>query len=1070
MSNTDEVRFKGSGKEYKDDRGGATLIPSAVVGIVKNNIDPTRSGRLEVFIKRLGSTNPDKPAYWTTVRYLSPFFGNTPNTAAPQGYGDYVGNPNSYGFWATPPDIGTEVICVFLNGDPNEGYYIGSIPKPGLTHMTPAIGASDSVIPNKGEAESYGGATRLPVSEINNANEKQSNNPTLTNQPRPIHSYQAAIYNKQGLLRDPDRGPISSSSVRESPSRVFGMSTPGRPIYQGGYDDASLVKAIADNSIPDKNFQVIGRTGGHSFVMDDGDITGKDQLIRLRTATGHTILMNDAAQTLFIIHANGQSYIELGKEGTIDMYSTNSVNIRTQGDLNLHADRNININAGKDLNINAENVQIESEKATNMFTGTNFSQSVKGSFTNKVEGGMSHASSGPASFASSGTTYINGPSAVNLNTGSSGLVPKDVKQVAKVKHTDTLYDEKKGFAAAPGKLTSITSRAPAHAPWLDANKGVDAKTTLSASANFPPPASSQLDKINQSAPPAPLSPATPTVVTTVPNVAASNATNATSIDKPTSNALVSQMAVNAATNPITSTAVKQSVGTLLANGSPVSAIMGSTGLTPEQVATSGHIKPGMEVAINAAIASGNTLENAMPATVWTGKDGVNSLNDFIKNQNVQVSATQTLLDKSKTALVSQGLLTGNESPTQASGLILATASAGVGPVTDYVKTVANVGNNALGTLTSALPPGTLNPVAGSISNLIAGGKMAAGLADKVMGGLAVPGTPDTPEGVSKGLFSKITDGFKALKAGIPQNLTSINAKNKAEQESGEATSPETSATAAADASAASKVVTATTSVNISETLSKAFNAVQSGNIPGVSGINTGNLSGMASAAAGVYAFAKSTGESLASGASNLPGGTSGLSQLVQGNLPTTVPGTADIKKSLSAIGSAVSGTIDGTTDVVNGLKDKLKNSSLASFASAGLSQNDLAKLNGSINSISAGGAQEIKLPTFAEGTNDTESLQSQSRSLLGNDKIPNLSFGSFKPKILSPAETAKYDKLKSELDELEDTRWDLRKVYLDFRVKYGSSATETISAQEAYDKVLADIDKIKQQMAEIATS
>ena len=106
---------------------------------------------------------------------------------------------------------------------------------------------------------------------------------------------------------------------------------------------------------------LVSRRGGHSIVMDDGDVTGKDQLIRLRTALGHQILMSDDGQTLFIIHANGQSYIELGKEGIIDMYATNSVNIRTQGDLNLHADNNININAKNDLNIAANNIKINAE-------------------------------------------------------------------------------------------------------------------------------------------------------------------------------------------------------------------------------------------------------------------------------------------------------------------------------------------------------------------------------------------------------------------------------------------------------------------------------------------------------------------------------------------------------------------------------------------------------------------------------------------------------------------------------------------------------------------------------------
>lgn len=1047
MANSDDVRFKGSGKEYKDDRGGATLIPSAVVGIVKNNIDPTRSGRLDVYVKRLGSSNPDNPAYWTTVRYLSPFFGSTPNTSNPEAHGEYVGNPNSYGFWATPPDIGTEVVCVFLNGDPNEGYYIGSIPRPGLTHMTPGLAASDSIIPNKGEAESYGGATRLPVSEINNANDKQNNNLTLSYQPRPIHSYQAAIYNKQGLLRDPDRGPISSSSVRESPSRVFGMSTPGRPIYQGGYDDSSIAKAISDSSVPDKNFQIIGRTGGHSFVMDDGDIIGKDQLIRLRTSTGHTILMNDAAQTLFIIHANGQSYIELGKEGTIDMYSTNSVNIRTQGDLNLHADRNININAGKDLNINAENVQVESEKATNMFTGTDFSQSVKGNFTNKVDGSMSIASSGAASLASSGTTYINGPSAVNLNTGSSSLVPKDVKQVTKVKHTDTLYDSKKGFAAAPGTLSSITSRAPAHSPWADAGKGVNAKTNLSASANFAPAASPAVAAANSAAPAAPTQTTSPTVATTVPVTA----TASTNMSKATTSALTSQMAVNAATGPAAD-AVKATAGTVTTNGT-ATAVLGATALTPDQLAIAGYIKPGIETAINAAIASGKSLSDAIPPTAWTGKDGVNSLADYLKSQNVQVSATQELLSKSKDSLVKTGVLTGKESETQSGGLILAAASAGVGAVTDFMKKVATTGTAAFNSVASVFKS---NPTVGSVTNLIAGGKMAAGMADKVMGGLNVPGIPDSATSAAKGLFDKITSSFKSLTAGVPQNLTAINAKNKAEEDVANTKPADSASTGllAAAKSAASKVGETISSTNIMSTLESAFknnqqailNQPQLGTIAAATGLGLKIT----------QSISKSMTSGVASGVDNLPGGGSSVSNIVKGDLPQSVPGTSLIKSSLASISSAASGMIDSTAGVVNGLKDKLSGASLSAFASLGLNQADLAKLNGAINSVSAGGADQIKLPTVAEATNNVSELVAQSKNLLGNPKIPSLSFGSDSSTSsstmlsISQARRAAADKVK-----------EAQKAYEESLASTGNrSDPATATAFAEYKQALADMDKV----------
>lgn len=989
MANEDVVKFRGTTSEYKDTRGGASVIPSAVLGIVKNTSDATHSGKIDVYLKRMSGSDPNNPSSWVPVRYMSPFFGYTPNTGNPNGDGEYVGNPNSYGFWATPPDIGTEVICIFLNGDSNEGYYIGCVPRPGLTQMVPAIGAVDNIILNGGEASSYGGATKLPVGEMNNANPKQANALNQGEQPRPVHSYQAAIYHKQGLLRDTDRGPITSSSMRESPSRVFGISTPGRPIFQGGYDDATI-KAAADNpNTSNENFKTIGRVGGHSFVMDDGDIAGKDQLIRLRTATGHTILMNDAAQTLFIIHANGQSYIELGKEGTIDMYSTNSVNIRTQGDLNLHADRNININAGEEFNINAKNVQIESEQQTNMFAGTNFAQNVKGAFTNKVDGAMSISSSGEASVASSSNAYINGAK-VNLNTGSSGTVPQAVKQKSKIKHPDTFYSSK-GFTAAPGKLSSITSRAPAHTPWMNANKGVDAKSNLSALANFPPDASSAVQAANAAAPVSPSVPVSLPVAATVPNTGISVAGS----DKSVSNSLTSQMAVNAATGK-TSEAVAQTAGTTTTNGT-TTAVLGATALSPNQLAASGHIKPGMETAINNAVQEGKPLNEAIPPNAWTGKDGVNSLDDYLKNQKAQVSATQTLLDKSKDALVEKGVITGKESTTATGGLILATASKGVGPVLDYMKqvgaTTASAATAALGPLSSKLPPGLLNAASNSVSDLIAGGKSSSGLADKAMSGLNTGSPTKSLNDTAKELFNKITEGFKAMTAGVPQNLTAINQKNALEQAALSAAPPGVSAAKAAAEAAASKATGGTTgSLNITGMLDKAFTKENLTLAAGAAGL--GPLSSVAgSAGTSLYSLAKETGSNLGlkadpSGISNLPGGASSVTNIAS-NATSSIPGLSSIKDSVSKISSAASGALDSATSVVDGLKSKLgTDTNLASFASAGLNPNDLASLNGAINSVAVPGGAEIKLPTIAEGTNDVAELATQSKSLLGNPKIP----------------------------------------------------------------------------------
>ena len=481
---SNDFRVKGQAKDTKPEAGGGVIRSVPVLGVVKNNIDATRAGRIDVYIADFGAPDPNQSSSWITVSYMSPFFGST----LPQGgsksddYGTFTQNPTSYGMWFSPPDIGSTVVCIFINGDLNYGYYIGGVLAPELLQMIPAIGASDNIVANDAEAAGLGGATILPVVNLNSNNKTLNDVSNFLTAPKPVHSYSSAILFQQGLIRDSTRGPISSSAVRESPSRVgWGVSTPGRPIYQGGFTDANILSQGIKSS--NDSLQVVSRRGGHSIVMDDGDAAGKDQLIRLRTALGHQILMSDDGQTLFIIHSNGQSYIELGKEGTIDMYATNSVNIRTQGDLNLHADNNININAKKDLNIAANNIKINAETDISYRAGGNFSGYTLGKYTIKNNGAMSMYAGGEGSYASAGTMYVNG-SIINLNTGSTSVTPAEVTKIPLVAHTDTLFDKIKGWLAAPAYLLSIVSRAPAHAPWASANQGVNVKVNNNSSKAF----------------------------------------------------------------------------------------------------------------------------------------------------------------------------------------------------------------------------------------------------------------------------------------------------------------------------------------------------------------------------------------------------------------------------------------------------------------------------------------------------------------------------------------------------------------------------------------------------------
>jgi len=683
----DVFKPKGQLKASKPDAGGGVIRSEPVLAIVKNNIDPTRGGRIQVYISDFGAPDPDDVKAWITVGYMSPFFGTTSVQSGnnSKDFGTFTGNPSSYGMWFSPPDIGSTVICVFINGDPNYGYYIGSVLPPELLQMIPAIGSfSGKVTMNDGEAKSFGGSQKLPVVNLNNNNPEITNSAEFLTAAKPVHSYSAAIYAQQGLIRDTVRGPISSSALRESPSRVgWGVSTPGRPIYQGGFTDKDIL--AKKNTAQNVALEVISRRGGHSIVMDDGDVIGKDQLIRLRTALGHQILMSDDGQCLHIIHSNGQSWIELGKEGTIDMYSTNSVNVRTQGDLNLHADNNININAKKDLNIAANNININASSNIAWRSGGSFTGYALGKFTIKVDGSMSMAAAGEGSYYSDGTMYVNGK-LINLNTGSASLVPAEVPLLTQVAHTDTLGDATKGFAAAPGLLTSIVSRAPAHAPWAAANQGVDVKITTSASAALPTAPSTAVASTNNTTASTPPNPVTPAVASTAPS---STPATSAALDKGVTASMVSGVAAGAAANA--ASVVSSGTGIVNDAKGSLNAAVGSLAMTPQQMEAAGVLKPGASALVTSLVQSGSNVQSAMTTNLFTGAPGAENLSAFVNNTGAQVNAQVANFQKAQSGLTQAGVITGNEAPTAIAGLVTAASQVGLKETTDFVKNSVNKG-------------------------------------------------------------------------------------------------------------------------------------------------------------------------------------------------------------------------------------------------------------------------------------------------------------------------------------------------------------------------------------------
>lgn len=489
-------RSKGRSSNFKFDRGGQAADMGPFIGRVVNNVDPVRSGRLQVFIEQFSTGDGESPETWRWVSYLPPFYGSTQPESADTGPGQYPGNQQSYGMWFTPPDIGTRVMCFFVDGDPNQGYYVGCIPEPGINRMIPAIGAvakDKAVLQNTTQEAYFADATQLPVTEINSNSEEIVNDPRFFDQAKPVHSYQAAIMFQQGLESDNERGPIGSSAQRESPSTVYGFSTPGQPIYQGGLDPNTIREQLQAGTVLPQDVKVIGRQGGHTLVMDDGDLEGNNSLFRLRTAKGHQLTMSDSGNFFYFVHSNGQTWIELGAEGTVDIYSTNSVNVRSQGDVNIHADRDINMYAGRNFNVKANasvnlgstnTMNLASEDALTLYSTNTLGIRSDAVLTLKSKQG---------GWNSSGSLNLVAQP-LNLNSGAAGDV-KIPKLFPKTILDDTKFNYSTGWEVSPGGISSIVTRAPTHEPYPYHNQGTDAPSSLTTEGPpGPPPGAVPVDE------------------------------------------------------------------------------------------------------------------------------------------------------------------------------------------------------------------------------------------------------------------------------------------------------------------------------------------------------------------------------------------------------------------------------------------------------------------------------------------------------------------------------------------------------------------------------------------------
>lgn len=318
-------------KGYQNE-GNQPKRSGVYLGVVRKNIDSQRMGRFLVWISDFG---PDVEEYWVPVSYASPFAGATDVRDNDPGDKSQKGSQTAYGFWATPPDINNQLLCCFIDGDIANGFWFACIYQQNMNHMVPGIASHKPTSDPSMEADFPIGP---PTVEYN---KKRSDlGPTLTSKfekdtmERPVFEPLASQLVKQGLNEDLARGPSNASARRESPSMVFGLSTPK----------------------------------GHSIVIDDGETATEapNEFIRMRTKSGVQLLIHETSGYIYMITKNGDSWVEINDQG-IDMYSKGPISMNSDADINIHAGGKVGIHGTTGVHIAGQKMTTYTAEDTTFF-------------------------------------------------------------------------------------------------------------------------------------------------------------------------------------------------------------------------------------------------------------------------------------------------------------------------------------------------------------------------------------------------------------------------------------------------------------------------------------------------------------------------------------------------------------------------------------------------------------------------------------------------------------------------------------------------------------------------------
>jgi phage gp45-like len=394
-------------------------IPYIMEGQIVDTSDPDQMGRVKIWVPMLDGEDYDIDRLpW--AEYASPLFGFSVSYPA-GGKGAANSADAAYGFWAIPK-IGATVLVCCLNADYTSRYYFACTTRLHRNRSLPA-GRNTDPAGNQGP---FGDNV-----------DRNGNQIPL----EPAYSNLRQQFKGQMLASEAQTRGVTERQVAQAKTEKDGTE---------GYSANP-----ADNSYLDPQTYCFVSPGRQALIMQDDP---KNARLRLKTADGHQIILDDANERIYISTFRGKTWVEMDVDGHIHVYGSESISLTAGRDINMTAGHAINLRAGAGVSISAgADIRAAAAAAVHVTAGTDMFHSACGKIDLKsdkelrLSANKIHTSATAGILTTSlGSMDIKSSKAMTL-TGSQLNLNGPTAQTA----------DRADCASAPGSPSVV----PAHEPW-----------------------------------------------------------------------------------------------------------------------------------------------------------------------------------------------------------------------------------------------------------------------------------------------------------------------------------------------------------------------------------------------------------------------------------------------------------------------------------------------------------------------------------------------------------------------------------------------------------------------------